>query len=150
EIETIGRRQQDEYPRPNQSAPEVKNFNEMFIGSSATTLYKAMFGAVAFVLLIACSNVANLLLGRAFSRSREISLRMALGAGRWRLIRQLLVESVLLSSLGGCLGWWINQIGVRVYVLLQRSDYWFADALGYATDFRVLAYFAAISLGSGL
>src|SRR5262245_7783031 len=149
EIETIGRRLGSEYPRPNQSVPQVKNFNEMFIGAGATTLYKAMFGAVGFVLLIACANVANLLLARTLNRSREISLRLSLGAGRWRLTRQLLVESVLLSSLGGVLGWWIAQSAIQVYVLLQRSDYWFADAVGSAMDYRVFGYCAAISLGTG-
>ncbi len=150
EIDTIGRRLESEYGRrPNQGTPTAKNFNEMFIGSSATTLYKAIFGAVGFVLLIACANVANLLLGRALSRSRELSVRMALGAGRWRLIRQLLVESMLLSSLGGILGWWIARTGVRVYILLQRSDYWFADVLMYAIDYRVFAYLVAISVGTG-
>ena len=149
EIETIGQRLQSQYPRPNQSVPEAKTFNERFIGAGATTLYKAMFGAVGFVLLIACANVANLMLARTLNRSREISVRLSLGAGRWRLTRQLLVESVLLSSVGGVLGWWIAKTAVRVYVLLQRSDYWFADAVGAAMDYRVFGYVAAISIGTG-
>ena len=150
EIETVGRRLESEYPRPNSGIPEAENFNERFIGASATTLYKAMFGAVGFVLLIACANVANLLLARTLNRSREIALRLTLGAGRWRLTRQLLVESVLLSSLGGALGWWIAKVAVRVYVLFQRSDSWFADAVGSGMDYRVFGYFAAISITTGL
>ena len=109
-----------------------------------------MFGAVGFVSLIACANVANLLLARTLNRSREIALRLTLGAGKWRLTRQLLVESVLLSSLGGALGWWIAKIAVRVYVLFQRNDSWFAHAVGSGMDYRVFGYFAAISITTGL
>jgi putative ABC transport system permease protein len=161
EMETIGRRLASAYPVTNQGRdllPHVYNFREFFIGPNATLIYEAMSGAVVFVLLIACANLANLMLARAIGRSRETSVRMALGAGRWRIIRQLLVESVMLSCVGGVLGWWIAKWGVHLYALAATgpglsdaiNGTWFDDVLDYAMGYRVLAYLIAISIGTGL
>ncbi len=153
ELETIGSRLASAYPRTNQGqVPRPHNFAEFFIGPSATMMYRAMWGAVGFVLLIACANLANLLLARAIGRYREISVRIALGAGRWRIIRQLLIESVLLSAIGGFFGWWIAKWGIRAYELATNPPVgeWRRDLLDYTMDYRVFAYVMAISLGTGL
>jgi len=112
------------------------------------TLLAALMGAVIFVLLIACANVANLLLARAADRSREISIRVAIGAGRWHIIRQLLVESVMLSMIAGFFGWLISLWGLRVFDASVRSQ--IPAWMSFRMDYRGFVYLAAISLGAGL
>ncbi len=150
EMEIIGKRLALAYPVTNRDlVPEVQTFTQFFIGPNAGTLYATMWGAVGFVLLIACANLANLMLARALGSSREISVRIALGAGRWRIIRQLLIESMMLSGLGGLAGWFIAKFGVRAYqaAMVSKSS-WLI--LNYSMDARVLGYLIAISIGTGL
>ncbi len=150
EMETIGKRLEHDYPLTNQGVlPQVRNFREFFIFENEDVIYMSMWGAVGFLLLIACANLANLLLARAMERSRETSVRMALGAGRWRIVRQLLIESLMLSSVGAICGWWIARWGVWAYALAERGpgrSSW--RILDYAMDYRVLAYLVAISIGT--
>jgi putative ABC transport system permease protein len=161
EMEGIGRRLGSAYPATNAGPnliPHVLTFHEFFIGPNATTIYEALLVAVCFVLLIACANLANLLLTRAIGRSREISVRIALGAGRWRIVRQLLVESLLLSVAGGMLGFWVARWGVSVYGVAANgvgvSDAivgrWFDNVLHFSMDSRAVLYIVAISIATGL
>ena len=150
EILTIAKRLAIAYPTTDQDIRvTVQNFHQFMIGDDAALIYGSMWGAVGFVLLIACANLANLLLARAIGRSREISVRMALGAGRWRIVRQLVVESVMLSSLGGVFGWWLAKWGVRAYALaMAHKESWLI--VDYTMDQRALGYLIAISIGTGL
>jgi putative ABC transport system permease protein len=153
ELETIGRRLAAAYPQTNAGwVPQPRTFAEFFIGRDAPLIYGVIWGAAGFVLLIACANLANLMLARAIGRAREISVRVALGAGRWRIIRQLLVESLTLSALGATAGWWIASVSVHAYGLTANpptrvsSDH----LLNYAMDGRVFLYLVAIAIAAAV
>jgi putative ABC transport system permease protein len=114
------------------------------IGRNVCTALWILWGVVAMVLLIACTNVANLMLARAAGRQKEIALRLALGASRWRIMRQLLSESVTLAFIGGLLGvgfaWWGLRIFVAVSPAIPRLDEVTLDltALGFTLGLSVL------------
>ena len=107
-----------------------------------------LFGAVALVLLIACANIVNLLLVRNAAREREIAVRLALGAGPWRLIRQLLTESTLLSLFGGALGLLFALLGLKVLLAFAPAELSILRETGL--NGRVLGFTAAVCLGTGL
>jgi putative ABC transport system permease protein len=148
ELESISRRLAERYPETNAGiGARVVDFDEAWAGEVRPVLL-LMLGAVGFVLLIACSNVANLMLTRAAARQREIALRAALGAGRGRLARQLLTESVVVALLGGALGVLLAYQGIR----LIMTAFPFTPPLWMVFDIdrNVLLYTLALSLGTGL
>src|SRR5205814_3741334 len=110
---------------------------------------KLLMWVAGIVLLVACANVANLLLARASYRRREIAVRLALGASRWRVVRQLLTESTLLASIGGVLAlaiaWWGSEALVR---MLSTGDT--PMPLDVRPDWRIFGFTSAVSLLTGI
>jgi putative ABC transport system permease protein len=135
---------------PNQTF-SVQPIREVLV-RNVKTLLLVMAGAVSFVLLIACANVANLLLARATGRRREIAIRAAVGGSRGRIIRQLLTESVVLSSLGGVLGLVFGIIGIRALLAISTAGLPRVgeDGAGVGVDWRVVAFTILVSLGTGI
>src|SRR5262245_23709962 len=134
-----------------QNGFSVEPFREAFV-SNVRQILLVMLGAVSFVLLIACANVANLLLVRATGRKREIAIRAAMGAGRCRLICQLLTESVLLSVASGILGLTLGLVGIRSMLSVNTAGIPRVGENGTMVqlDWRVVGFTLAIAFGTGI
>jgi putative ABC transport system permease protein len=157
EMRAIGERFRRLYPKnmDKQESVAVTPMRDAMVHDMKQALY-ILLAAVAFVLLIACANVANLLLARSSARQREFAIRAAVGASRWRVVRQLLTESVMLSVAGGILGLLLGVLGVRGLLLLVPGD---IPRLGDPAqlsnpfallDWRILAFTIGISLLTGI
>ncbi|HEY6231572.1 MAG TPA: ABC transporter permease [Pyrinomonadaceae bacterium] len=148
DIAGITRRMEQDYPKTNAGlGSNVVPLHTQVVGDVRGMLF-ILLGAVGFVLLIACTNVANLLLARAGQRDREIAIRAAVGATRRRLVRQLLTESVLLSIVGGLAGLMVSIWAVAVFVKLSPGD---IPRLNEASvDLRLLGFTLLVSLLTGI
>jgi putative ABC transport system permease protein len=148
ELNAFSRRMAETYPNINAGLSfTLKPLRDFYVGDVKPYLW-LLLAAVGFVLLIACANVINLLLARSLAREREIAIRTALGAGRLRLIRQLLTESLLLAVVGGLVGLAFAWGWIRLLRSLVRAEMpvWIVINI----DWRVLAFTMAVSILTGL
>jgi putative ABC transport system permease protein len=150
EMNGIAQRLARQYPDTNKDlGASVMSFHDRFNGGNVRVIFLLMLTAVAFVLLVACANVSNMMLSRGLSRQREMSIRTALGGTRWRVVRQLLIESLALSLLGGLVGLSLALLGTHWFDLSTQNvgkPYF----VTFTMDYTVFAYFAAICVFSGL
>lgn len=147
-LDTINQRLAQSYVDTNSGwSARVINLQERMVGSMRKSLL-ILLGAVAFVLLIACANVANLMLARATGRQKEIAVRAALGASRWRVIRQLLTESVLLSVIGGAIGLLLSVWLTKLLVSISPANTPRFDEI--KPDLRVFAFTLGLTVITGI
>lgn len=149
EMEIIGARLAQNYPETNADTTfYIVSAHEQVVGRDLRKALWLLLGAVGFILLIACTNIANLLLARATTRQKEIAIRTALGAGRWRIARQLLTESILLSLLAGAGGLLLASWGLSVMTTYITGNLPRMNEVGL--DTRVLVFTLAVSLLTGV
>ena len=148
EMQVITTRLRQQYPDTNNRRfDRVVSLHEYLIGDTSKMLW-LLLGAVMFVLLIGCANVANLLLASAASREKEMAIRTALGASRWRVMRQLLTESTMLALAGGAVGLLVAFWGLGAITQLLPAD--FPRLNEISMDWRVLAFTFAASVLTGI
>ena len=147
EMDTIASRIENQYPENKGWGVQVISVRDQVVGYVSPAL-KVLMGAVAFVLLIACVNLANLLLSRSAAREREVAIRAALGANRTRVVRQLLTESLLLAAFGGALGLLLASWGINSLLALAPADTPGIDSVGL--NAQVLGFTLLVTVATGL
>jgi putative ABC transport system permease protein len=146
EATTVANQLAQAYPKESAGrGAKVESFRDLIVRGIRPMLW-LLFAAVGVILLIACANLANLLLARGLARQREIAVRAALGASKWRLIRQLLTETTLISVVGGTAGVLFAFWGMRALLTLPQN---FVSANDVTLDARVLAFALGVSLVTG-
>jgi predicted permease len=150
ELRAIGARLAEAHPETNADLlPNLESFNERVNGSEIRLIFLSLMGAVGFVLLIACANVANLLLAKSAERSREIAVRVSIGATRGRIIRQLLVESLILAIVAALVGLGMAVLGIGWFDSVTQNvgkPYW----MEFRMDPMVFGFMALACVGTAV
>jgi len=148
ELETINRRLEADHPATNRGVfPTVATHSQINSGLDAPIIWGSLWAGAWFVFLIACANLANLSLVRTMRRWHDFATRIALGAGQRRVIRQMVLESLMLAGVAGSLSWWITIWSVHRWAMATASIY---QVLDYTVDSRTLLYLVAITLAAAI
>jgi predicted permease len=154
EFEGIGQRLQEVYPETNQGAlPWVQHYTDAFMGGETEMVFLTMLATTLLVLVVACTNVANLLLARAAGRTKELAITVALGASRFRVMWKLVAEASVLVALGALIGFGLAELGMEGVMVMATSEpppFWFDFSFDGPILFFVIAASALSALVAGL